>query len=75
MLKYNFLTFIELPEDYTSFIIILRNKTASCEEKDLYWRKCAPLRFQQIKDSKSTAEILHVWPEYTEPAGSQKVLT
>ncbi|KNC23711.1 hypothetical protein FF38_01233, partial [Lucilia cuprina] len=41
------------------------------DDFDLYWRKCAPLRFKQIAEAKTTTEILNLWPEYTQPSAFQ----
>ncbi|KNC27225.1 hypothetical protein FF38_05810, partial [Lucilia cuprina] len=48
----------------------LRLPTITADEFDLYWRKCARYRFKQISESKSTAEIFQMWPEYKKPSGS-----
>ncbi|XP_065356917.1 uncharacterized protein LOC135952157 [Calliphora vicina] len=61
----------ETSENYALLVQTLRSDKISADEYDLYWRKCAPLRFKQIADSKTTSEILHLWPEYTKPSASQ----
>ncbi|XP_046806468.1 uncharacterized protein LOC124419810 isoform X3 [Lucilia cuprina] len=59
-----------VPEKDSSFAIqILRSGHYSNDEMDLYWRKCYQCRFKQIKESKSTSEILKLWPEYIKPSG------
>lgn len=52
---------------------IIRNKKTTTDEFDLYWRKCANYRFNQIKDMKTTSDILEEWPEYGKPSGHQLV--
>lgn len=53
----------------------IRNGDISAEEFDIYWRRCAPYRFKEILESKSTNEILELWPQYTKPSGTQLVRT
>ncbi|XP_065356338.1 uncharacterized protein LOC135950732 [Calliphora vicina] len=48
----------------------LRLPSITADEFDLYWRKCANYRFQQITESKNTADIFQLWPEYKKPSGS-----
>ncbi|KAI8130050.1 hypothetical protein CVS40_0842 [Lucilia cuprina] len=62
----------ESVEDYTLIIEVLRVNFSSKikqDEFDIYWQKCAPLRFQQITNSENTCEIFKLWPEYTKPSG------
>ncbi|XP_075158212.1 uncharacterized protein LOC142231488 [Haematobia irritans] len=51
-------------DSYGPILQILRSDGISNEEFDIYWRKCAPLRFQQIAKSKHNGEIYQQWPEY-----------
>ncbi|XP_037809229.1 uncharacterized protein LOC119601998, partial [Lucilia sericata] len=51
----------------------LRLPTITADEFDLYWRKCARYRLKQISESKSTAEIFQMWPEYKKPSGSNLI--
>ncbi|XP_046810816.1 uncharacterized protein LOC111687876 [Lucilia cuprina] len=59
----------ESVEDYTLIIEVLRSSKIKQDEFDIYWQKCAPLRFQQITNSENTCEIFKLWPEYTKPSG------
>ncbi|XP_037824735.1 uncharacterized protein LOC119612917 [Lucilia sericata] len=51
----------------------LRLPTITADEFDLYWCKCARYRLKQISESKSTAEIFQMWPEYKKPSGSNLI--
>ncbi|KNC32281.1 hypothetical protein FF38_12920 [Lucilia cuprina] len=53
--------------------LYLRLPTITVDEFDLYWRKCARYRLKQISESKSTAEIFQMWPEYKKPSGSNLI--
>lgn len=69
-----FFLFLQEPdEDVTAALQYLRLPTIRADEFDFYWRKCASLRFKQIAESKSSAEILQLWPEYKRPSGSNLV--
>ncbi|KAI8124740.1 hypothetical protein CVS40_4890 [Lucilia cuprina] len=51
----------------------IRSKGISADDFDIFWIKCSQYRFKQMIESKSTADILHEWPEYTRPSGFQLV--
>lgn len=47
----------------------MRSKGISAEQFDSLWVKCSQHRFQQIKQSVSTQEVLKDWPEYKLSSG------
>lgn len=67
--NYYFYFHLDSDENYTLFVQYLKSDQISAEEFDLYWRKCAPYRFKQISESKTTAEIFSEWPDYIKPSG------
>ncbi|XP_075150679.1 uncharacterized protein LOC142224777 [Haematobia irritans] len=65
-----------VPEDsYGPILQILRSDGITNEEFDIYWRKCALLRFQQIAKSKHNGEIYQQWPEYFFKSGINLINT
>lgn len=60
-------------EDIDSTIQHLRSSKITEEEFDIYWRKLAQHRFYQMKKSKSTSDILKLWPEYLKTPDFQLV--
>ncbi|XP_046801112.1 uncharacterized protein LOC111688897 [Lucilia cuprina] len=61
----------EATENYAVLVQTLRSDKITAYDFDLYWRKCAPLRFKQIAEAKTTTEILNLWLEYTQPSDFQ----
>ncbi|KNC23130.1 hypothetical protein FF38_01757 [Lucilia cuprina] len=61
----------EATEYYAVLVQTLRSDKITADDFDLYWRKCAPLRFKQIAEAKTTTDILNLWPEYTKPSAFQ----
>lgn len=50
------------------YIQCLRSDSITADDYDLYWRKCAKLRFKQIKEAQDSTDIFRLWPEYMKPA-------
>lgn len=64
---------LELDDNATFYIQCLRSESITADDYDLYWRKCAKLRFKQIKEAQDSNEIFRLWPEYIKASISQLV--
>ncbi|XP_065354405.1 uncharacterized protein LOC135948881 [Calliphora vicina] len=63
----------EINENYDISVKCLRDEGTTAEDIDIYWRQCAPLRFQQLKNAKKTSDICKLWPEYKKPSAWQLI--
>lgn len=63
--------FTESEENCEFALKYLSSQTTAAEEFDIYCIQCAYVWFKQITVSKSTTEILELWPEYTKPFGAR----
>ncbi|XP_075148179.1 uncharacterized protein LOC142222103 [Haematobia irritans] len=54
---------------------MIKNQDIPSDEFDIYWKKCAQIRFSQFENLKSTEEILKAWPDYLKPCGLDLIAT